>query len=324
MANLSKHFITGVKGFGMGAANVIPGVSGGTIALLTGIFTELIDALNALMDPSSWKLLLSGKFREFWKFIHGAFLVSLFAGVLISIFSLAKLMVYVMAFHPIQTWAFFFGLIIASSAYMIYDIKGWKVLDFLFFTVGIALGVVICTLSPTTTPDDLWFIFICGAIAVCTMILPGISGSFILVILGKYDYIMQALNQMNIPVLAVFALGCVIGILGFSKFLHWLLKHSERQTMLVLVGFVIGALVKVWPWNNVGAIAEAQLLRSGMDAEAAKSGAEMLIAGGATLKDFDLQIPAAILFAISGILLVAGLEYMSTVHKLKEEERQNR
>lgn len=324
MANLTKHFITGVKGFGMGAANVIPGVSGGTIALLTGIFTELIDALNALMDPSSWKLLLSGKFREFWKFIHGAFLVSLFAGVLISIFSLAKLMVYVMAFHPIQTWAFFFGLIIASSAYMIYDIKGWKVLDFMFFAVGIALGVVICTLSPTTTPDDLWFIFICGAIAVCTMILPGISGSFILVIFGKYDYIMQALNQMNIPVLAVFALGCVIGILGFSKFLHWLLKHSERQTMLVLVGFVIGALVKVWPWNNVGAIAEAQLLRSGMDAEVAKSGAEMLIAGGATLKDFDLQIPAAILFAISGILLVAGLEYMSTVHKLKEEERQNR
>ena len=165
MANLTKHFITGVKGFGMGAANVIPGVSGGTIALLTGIFTELIDALNALMDPSSWKLLLSGKFREFWKFIHGAFLVSLFAGVLISIFSLAKLMVYVMAFHPIQTWAFFFGLIIASSAYMIYDIKGWKVLDFMFFAVGIALGVVICTLSPTTTPDDLWFIFICGAIA---------------------------------------------------------------------------------------------------------------------------------------------------------------
>ena len=106
--------------------------------------------------------------------------------------------------HPVQTWAFFFGLIIASSAYMIYDIKGWKVNDVLFFVVGIVLGVVICTLSPTTTPDSLWFIFICGAIAVCTMILPGISGSFILVILGKYDFIMQSVNELNIPVLVVF------------------------------------------------------------------------------------------------------------------------
>lgn len=323
MNNLTKHIITGFKGFGMGAANVIPGVSGGTIALLTGIFTELIDSLNALMDPSSWKLLLSGKIREFWKYIHGAFLLSLFAGVLVSIFSLAKLMVYVMAYYPIQTWAFFFGLIIASAAYMIYDIKGWKIIDVLFFAVGIALGVVICTLSPTSTPDDLWFIFICGAIAICTMILPGISGSFILVILGKYDYIMQALNQMNIPVLAVFALGCVIGILGFSKFLHWLLKHCERQTMLVLVGFVIGALVKVWPWNDVTAIAEAQMLRNGMDAEAARTGAEMLVASGASLKNFDLQVPGAIAFAIAGLVLVAGLEYLSSLHRLKEEERQN-
>lgn len=154
----------------MGAANVIPGVSGGTIALLTGIFTEIIDSLNAMMDPASWKLLFQGKFREFWRFIHGTFLVSLSIGVLISIFSLAKLMVYVMNWYPVQTWAFFFGLIIASSAYMIYDIKGWKVNDVLFFRAGIVLGVVICTLSPTTTPDSLWFIFLCGAIAVCTMI----------------------------------------------------------------------------------------------------------------------------------------------------------
>ena len=119
MNGLTKNIITGIKGFGMGAANVIPGVSGGTIALLTGIFTEIIDSLNAMMDPSSWKLLLQGKFREFWRYIHGTFLVSLFIGVLISIFSLAKLMVYVMTYYPVQTWAFFFGLIIASSAYMI-------------------------------------------------------------------------------------------------------------------------------------------------------------------------------------------------------------
>ena len=309
MNALTKNILTGLKGFGMGAANVIPGVSGGTIALLTGIFTEIIDALNALMDPSSWKMLLKGQFREFWRYIHGTFLVSLLVGVLISIFSLAKLMVYVMHFYPVQTWAFFFGLIIASSVYMIYDIKGWKSVDSLFFAVGIALGVVICTLSPTTTPDDLWFIFICGAIAVCTMILPGISGSFILVILGKYDYIMQAVNQLNLPVLLVFGVGCVIGILGFSKFLHWLLKRYERATMLTLVGFVIGALVKV------------QLLRSGMTAEAAQAGAQALLSAGNAAQGIDLQIPGAIIWAIAGLALVAVLEYLSNLQKLMAEKK---
>lgn len=317
MNGLARHIITGVKGFGMGAANVIPGVSGGTIALLTGIFTEIIDALNALMDPSSWKLLFKGNFREFWKYIHGTFLVALFTGVLISIFSLAKLMVYVMDYYPVQTWAFFFGLIIASSAYMIYDIKGWKVNDVLFFVLGIVLGVVICTLSPTTTPDSLWFIFLCGAIAVCTMILPGISGSFILVILGKYDFIMQSINEMDIPVLLVFGLGCVIGILGFSKFLHWLLKRYERPTMLVLVGFVIGALVKVWPWNDMQAVAEGQMLRSGMTPDAASAAAEVLMASGYPMKVIDLQTTGAIIWAVAGLALVAVLEYLSALHKLK-------
>ena len=226
-----------------------------------------------------------------------------------------------MAYYPVQTWAFFFGLIIASSAYMIYDIKGWKVNDVLFFVVGIVLGVVICTLSPTTTPDSLWFIFICGAIAVCTMILPGISGSFILVILGKYDFIMQSVNELNIPVLVVFGLGCVIGILGFSKFLHWLLKRFERPTMLVLVGFVLGALVKVWPWNDMSKVAEAQLLRGGMDAEAAKAGADLLLSSGGNMGQvIDLQVSGAIIWAIAGLVLVAGLEYLSTLHKLKEAE----
>lgn len=321
MKALTKNILTELKGFGMGAANVIPGVSGGTIALLTGIFTEIIDALNALIDPSSWKMLLKGQFREFWRYIHGTFMVSLLVGVLISIFSLAKLMVYVMHFYPVQTWAFFFGLIIASSVYMIYDIKGWKFVDFLFFAVGIALGVVICTLSPTTTPDDLWFIFICGAIAVCTMILPGISGSFILVILGKYDYIMQAVNQLNLPVLLVFGLGCVIGILGFSKFLHWLLKRYERATMLTLVGFVIGALVKVWPWNDMTAVAEGQLLRSGMTAETAQAGAQALLSAGNAAQGIDLQIPGAIIWAIAGLALVAVLEYLSNLQKLMAEKK---
>lgn len=312
MGNISKHIITGIKGYAMGAANVIPGVSGGTIALLTGIFSEIIEAMNSLMDISVWKLLLKGEFREFWSRIHGNFLVALMVGVLLSVFTLAKLMVYVMAYYPVQTWAFFFGLIIASAVYMIADIKGWKLFDYLFFIVGIALGVVICTMSPTDTPDGLWFIFICGAIAVCTMILPGISGSFILVILGKYDYVMQAVSNLDIPVLAVFGIGCVIGILAFSKFLHWLLARCERQTMLVLVGFVIGALVKVWPWNDMTAVAKAQFLRSGMSAADASTAVSALVENGAVLRQvIDPQTAGAIIWSLAGLVTVVLIEFLS-------------
>lgn len=245
-----RNLTVALKGFFMGAANVVPGVSGGTIALISGIYSELIEALNSIMSIDSWKLLFKGRFKDFWKSIHGTFLLWLGIGVVLSIVSLAKLMEYCLHSFPVQTWAFFFGLIIASAIGMLKDIKGWKVKDIITAVFGIILGYVVCTLSPTTTPDTMWFIFICGAIAVCTMILPGISGSFILVILGKYDFIMGAISGMDIPVLGVFALGCVIGILLFSKFLHWLLARYERGTMLVLIGFVVGSLIKVWPWHD--------------------------------------------------------------------------
>lgn len=299
MSNIIKDIVVAVKGFFMGAANVVPGVSGGTIALISGIYEELIEALNAIMSPAPWKSLLKGRFKEFWTSVHGRFLLWLLIGTAISIFSLAKLVEHELAYHPILVWAFFFGLIIASAYYMLRDIKGWKVKDVIVTLAGVALGLVICTLSPTQTPDSMWFIFICGAIAVCTMILPGISGSFILVILGKYDYVMSAVSGMNIPVLLVFALGCVIGILAFAKFLHWLLARWERQTMLVLVGFVIGSLVKVWPWADTQACAEAQMLRTGI--------AEPL----------DKQIPGAIIWCIVGVALIVAIQLLGSKKKVQ-------
>ena len=247
---LVQNIVVALKGFFMGAANVVPGVSGGTIALITGIYKEIIEALNSLMEKETWKALFKGDFKGFWKQVHGTFLLWLAIGVVLSVFSLAKLMTYVLEHHPVQTWAFFFGLIIASAIVMFKDIKGWGGKEILFALLGIALGLAVCTLSPTQTPDNWLIVFLCGAIAVCTMILPGISGSFILVIMGKYDYIMQAIADLNLPVLIVFGLGCVVGILAFSKFLHWLLGRFEKQTMLVLLGFVLGSLVKVWPWAN--------------------------------------------------------------------------
>jgi len=309
--SLIKDIIVALKGFGMGAANVIPGVSGGTIALLTGIFGRIIECLNSLMEIETWKLILKGQWKEFWKKVDGRFLVALFIGVVASIFSLARLMEYVLNYYPVQTWAFFFGMIAASGVVMLMGIKGWKAVDVLWAVLGLVLGVLICTLSPTTTPDDLWFIAIIGAIAICTMILPGVSGSFILLIFGKYEYIMGAVNEMNIPVLIALVIGCGVGILAFSKFLHWLLSRYERQTMLVLLGFVLGSLVRVWPWSDPSAIIKAQLLQQGAEKEAAREAVAALVESGQNLEPLitDVHYLGAVLFAFIGIAVVGALEY---------------
>ena len=295
MSRLTRNIGVAAKGFAMGAANVIPGVSGGTIALLTGIFNELIGALNALLTPKAWKLLFKGSFREFWEYIHGTFLLWLGAGVVASVFSLAKLMEYVLSHHPVQTWAFFFGLILVSAVFMLADLKGKKAVDVLWLAIGAAMGAAICLLSPSTTPDAPWFIAICGAIAICTMILPGISGSFILVLLGKYDYIMGAVSNLDIPVLAVFAVGCVVGIVAFSKILHWLIAHFEKQTLLVLIGFTVGSLVKVWPWADKAAYQAANALTGCPEGE--------------------LHIPSAVICALVAAASVIVLEVLA--HRAK-------
>lgn len=311
MNSLIKDITVALKGFGMGAANVIPGVSGGTIALLTGIFGRIIDCLNSLMEIETWKLVLKGQWKEFWKKIDGRFLVALFIGVVASIFSLAKLMEYVLNYYPVQTWAFFFGMIAASGLVMLMGIKEWKAVDVLWAVLGLVLGIAVCTLSPTTTPDDLWFIAIIGAIAICTMILPGVSGSFILLIFGKYEYIMNAVNEVNIPVLIALVIGCGVGILAFSKFLHWLLARFERQTMLVLLGFVIGSLVRVWPWSDSAAIIKAQLLHQGAEKDAAAQAVATLVESGQKLEPLitDVHYLGAVIFALVGIAVVGALEY---------------
>jgi Predicted membrane protein len=299
MQNIVKNVVVAVKGFFMGAANVVPGVSGGTIALITGIYDEIIEALNSFTDKETWKDIFHGRWKEFWTAIHGTFLLSLGIGVVLSVFSLAKLMEYVLAHHPVQTWAFFFGLIIASSVIMFRGIKKWHFSDVIFAIVGAILGVVVCTLTPTTTPDSWWFIFICGAIAVCTMILPGISGSFILVIFSKYDYIMSAVANLDIPVLAIFALGCIVGILAFAKLLHWLLARYEKQTMLILLGFVLGSLIKVWPWSDRAAIEASQG-----------------VAAGAPI---ELHVAGAVIWCVIGVALVLGIELLGRKVKKSEE-----
>ena len=303
-----------VKGACMGAADVIPGVSGGTIAFITGIYDQLIGSINSI-NGEAIKLFFSGRFKEFWKHINGSFLVSLFCGILFSVLTLAGLMQYLLEHHPIQTWAFFFGLIVASSIFILKGIEGWNMKYAIFVIFGIILGVVVCTLSPTQTPDALWFIFLSGAIAICAMILPGISGSFILLILGKYKFIMGAITGLtsgaavgeSMVILSVFAVGAVCGLLSFSKFLHWLLGRYHKQTLLVLAGFIIGSLVKVWPWSNMEAIVTAQFpeIADMVRATAEPVPAEIL---SDYIPQVDLQIGSAILFALLGFSLVTGIE----------------
>lgn len=248
-----KGFIlNALKGFGMGAANVVPGVSGGTVALITGIYSDIVDSLNSLTEPKTWSCFFKGKFREFWACVRGTFLLALGIGLIISVFSLAKAVSLGLENYPVLTWSFFFGLVLASAIVMFRGVKVWKLRDVLFAVCGVALGVAICTLSPnaSATTDSLWYIFLCGAVSICAMILPGLSGSFIMILFGKYDYIMNAVAVLDWRVLAVFALGCVVGLLAFAKLLHWLLARWEKQTMLVLLGFVVGSLIKIWPWQD--------------------------------------------------------------------------
>ena len=290
MGKFSEYILTAVKGACMGAADVIPGVSGGTIAFIMGIYDKFVASLAAI-NLEAVKLFFSGKFKKFWKHINGSFLLSLAIGIGVSVISLATVMQTLLSDFPIQTWAFFFGLIVASSIFILRGISVWSLRELLFLAGGIVLGVVICTLSPTQTPDALWFIFLSGAIAICAMILPGISGSFILLILGKYQYILGAVSDLvagqnvthNILILAVFAIGAAVGILGFSKFLHWILSRWHKQTLIILAGFIIGSLVKIWPWNNPEAIAQTELTGS-------------------------LHIGSAIIIALIGFSLVTGIE----------------
>lgn len=255
MRKLSDYLVLALKGMAMGAADVVPGVSGGTIAFITGIYKEFVGSINAV-NLDALKLLLKGKFKEFWTAINGNFLLAVALGIAASVFSLATVMKFLLGAFPVQTWAVFFGLVSASVVLIAKDVKDWSVLNVLQVALGIAAGVVICTVSPAQTPDSLWFVFICGMIAICAMVLPGISGSFILVLLGKYEMIIGAVSDLDLVVLGTFAAGALIGIVSFCKFLTFVLNKAYKATVLVMLGFIIGSLVKIWPWSAANTVVE--------------------------------------------------------------------
>jgi putative membrane protein len=244
-----------LKGVSMGIADLIPGVSGGTIAFISGIYDQLIDAINS-MNKEFFTNFLSFRFKAAFNILHTKFILILLSGILTSILGLAHVMHYVLTVHPLPTWGFFFGLTISSIILLYKEVGGVKSLvNSFYLLLGIALGYVCVSLIPVNTPDAKWFIFLCGMIGITAMILPGISGSFLLLILGKYEYITGALkdlfNWQSIYICTVFTLGIIAGLFSFSKTLRYFLKVHRQATMLFLTGLLVGTLKKIWPWKEV-------------------------------------------------------------------------
>ena len=244
------YLIISLKGMAMGAADVVPGVSGGTIAFISGIYEELIGTLNNI-NFALLKNLKTEGLKSTWKKANGPFLLALLSGVFVSIISLAKGVEWFLEHHPILLWSFFFGLVLASIVYVGKQIKT-TAKDFKLFiamAIGAVVAYLITTINPSETSDTNLFLFFAGALAICAMILPGISGSFILVIIGAYSPVLEALNTLNIKKIVLFGAGAVVGLLSFSKLLKWLFEKYHRLTLAVITGFMIGSLNKIWPWK---------------------------------------------------------------------------
>lgn len=295
------HWIlVSVRGIAMGAADVVPGVSGGTIAFITGIYEELIQSLNNI-NLAAVRILFKEGIKPFWKHINGTFFVFLFGGIFISLLTLAKLVSYLLENHGVLLWSFFFGLIVASVWLISKSIKKWNAGVVVALLIGTAVAFYISTIQTVANVDANWYIVLSGAIAICAMILPGISGSFILVLLGSYKIIIDAIKDREFMILGLFAVGCVIGLISFSRLLKVLFEKFKEVTIALLTGFMIGSLYKVWPWKNpVGD--EPLVIHS--------DGKEDWMMQNVMPGDFagNDQLMYAILCAIGGLLLIVVLE----------------
>ncbi len=289
----------------MGAADVVPGVSGGTIAFISGIYEELINSIKSV-NIQTIKLLLRGKLQDFWEGVNGNFLLALVSGIAISFVSLAKLLKFILANHPVLLWSFFFGLVVASAITVAAKITRWNWKNILGLLVGIVVAYYVTIATPAQTPTAYWFLFLCGALAICAMILPGISGAFILLLLGKYEFIINALSDFQAGVLLIVIAGAAIGLMAFSHLLSWLLKNYHNLAIAILSGFMVGSLNKIWPWKKV---VETFVDRHGAIKPLTED--NVLPATYEQLTGVDAQLLPAILFAVAGFILIYYLEKAS-------------
>lgn len=289
----------------MGAADVVPGVSGGTIAFITGIYEELIESLRSI-GPAAVGILLQRGFAAFWQHINGAFLLAVFAGICLSLVSLAQVISFALESYPILVWSFFFGLVLASTVLMLRHLPGWKFSYLVCFLIGAVFAFAIAEVRPTTLPNVWWVFVASGAVAICAMILPGISGSFILLLIGVYGYFIDALQTLNLITLGSFALGCVVGLLGFSHLLSWLLKRFHDLTIALLTGFLLGSLNVIWPWKLV---LETTLNRHGEIIPLVQENVLPWSYSAAT--GLNSQLPETIVCLLVGFTLVFLVEYLA-------------
>lgn len=302
MRTIKDYVLLYLKGFGMGGADVVPGVSGGTVAFITGIYQELLDSIKSF-DVQAVNLLKSGRLKDLWQHVNGLFLVVLLSGIATSLLTLAQLVVYLLATYPIQVWSFFFGLIIISAILVFKEIRKWDVLVVIFGLLGIGISYYITIAAPAETPTDLWFIFLAGAVAICAMILPGISGAFILLLFGKYEYILSSIKEFDIKVVVVFVIGCATGLLSFVRLISWLLDRYYNMAVALLAGFMVGSLNKVWPWKNVLLYrVDSHGVRKAVLEESVSPTTYLEVTGQ------DPKVLWAVLFMALGILLVVGIE----------------
>ncbi|MDB0600184.1 DUF368 domain-containing protein [Tenacibaculum maritimum] len=247
---IKDYIVVGLKGMAMGAADVVPGVSGGTIAFISGIYEELLTSISAI-NIKLFKTLKKEGFKVAWNQLNGNFLMALLIGVFTSVVSLAKLIKWLLENKPVLLWSFFFGLVLASVIYIAKQIKKWSFIAVLILILGTTIAYYITTLSPLVSENSSsLFLFLAGALAICAMILPGISGAFILVLLGAYKPILEAVGNRNLGVIATVGSGAVIGLLTFSRVLKWLFANYKDYTLAGLTGFIIGSLNKIWPWKE--------------------------------------------------------------------------
>lgn len=249
--SFKDYIIISLKGMAMGAADVVPGVSGGTIAFISGIYEELLNSISSF-NFSLLKVFRKEGFKQVWNTVNGPFLLALFIGISVSVLSLAKLIATLLENHPIVIWSFFFGLVLASIIYIGKQITTWTIGSVLCLIFGVILAFYITTLNPMVSENSSpWFLFLAGMIAICAMILPGISGSFILVLLGAYKPVLNALNTRDFFNIIIFMFGAVLGLLTFSRILKWLFFTYKNYTLATLTGFIIGSLNKIWPWQEI-------------------------------------------------------------------------
>jgi putative membrane protein len=315
-----------LKGLGMGAANKVPGVSGGVVAFVAGFYEEFIYSLRKI-NIKAFKLLINGRFKSFYNYINGKFIGLLFLGMIVSFFSVSKVLDYLIKYYELYIWSVFFGMIIGSIYYINKDFKDWNYKTYTALALGIIAGISISFLNPAKENDNLWFVFFCGIISVSGMTLPGFSGSFILILLGNYVLLLvDSVNALSdtffdlfsgdfsfihntqrirmLEVLVVFTLGSVVGLVTFSHILSYILKHYKSITLSTIIGFIVGSLGVVWPWKKtIYKLAEdgSHILDS--------TGTKVVLNYERYIPTLNTETYYAIAFIFLGIIIVLALEY---------------